>query len=219
MDTLPNPAGCLRFDELLGTHFFTGMYGRSADIFGAIPSLHVAYPLQAVFYAFRFRSLRAFSVVFYVVMCFSAIYLNHHYVLDLISGERLPGSLSVLGYGLEMGARKQEQPQEPFARSRITQAFDPIVVEYFSLIFETGLFVRGFPGFILGPYIAVFVPIFIVLRSDERMRAETTWHIPFIQGSRYARNRHILHCWVRLEEIAHQLLEQVSFSFLGLFQE
>ncbi|MBU6376544.1 MAG: phosphatase PAP2 family protein [Bdellovibrionales bacterium] len=79
-------AGCLRFDELLGTHFFTGMYGRSADVFGAIPSLHVAYPLIAVLYAFEFRSLRAFSVFFYLIMCFAAVYLNHHYVLDLLWG-------------------------------------------------------------------------------------------------------------------------------------
>ncbi|NDD93212.1 hypothetical protein EBZ37_14175 [bacterium] len=79
-------AGCLRFDELLGTHFFTGMYGRSADVFGAIPSLHVAYPLIAVLYALELGSLRVFSVFFYLIMCFSAVYLNHHYILDLLWG-------------------------------------------------------------------------------------------------------------------------------------
>lgn len=82
----PNAAGCLRFDQLLGTHFFTGMYGRSADVFGAIPSLHVAYPLLSVLFAFELRSLRAFSVFFYLIMCFSAVYLNHHYILDLLWG-------------------------------------------------------------------------------------------------------------------------------------
>lgn len=79
-------AGCLRFDALLGTHFFTGMYGRSADVFGAIPSLHVAYPLQAVYYAFRYGSLRVFTVLFYLSMCFSAVYLDHHYILDILWG-------------------------------------------------------------------------------------------------------------------------------------
>lgn len=86
MDTLPNAAGCIRFDELLGTRFFTEMYGRSADVFGAIPSLHVAYPLIAVWYAMRWKQLRGFSWSFYLIMCFSAVYLNHHYVLDLIWG-------------------------------------------------------------------------------------------------------------------------------------
>ena len=76
-------AGCLRFDELLGTHFFTGMYGRAADVFGAVPSLHVAYPLQSVYYAFRYGSLRIFSILFYLSMCFSAVYLNHHYIIDI----------------------------------------------------------------------------------------------------------------------------------------
>ncbi len=86
LSTPANPAGCIRFDQLLGTNFFTGMYGRSADVFGAIPSLHIAYPLQAVWYAFQFGSLRVFSVFFYLIMCFSAVYLNHHYMLDLIWG-------------------------------------------------------------------------------------------------------------------------------------
>ncbi len=79
-------AGALRFDALLGTRFFTEMYGRAADVFGAIPSLHVAYPLQAVFYAFRYGALRGFTIVFYLSMCFSAVYLNHHYILDILWG-------------------------------------------------------------------------------------------------------------------------------------
>ena len=86
MSARPNPAGCIRFDQILGTHFFTEMYGRSADVFGAIPSLHIAYPLLAVYFAFKFGSLQAFSIFFFLVMCFSAVYLNHHYVLDLLWG-------------------------------------------------------------------------------------------------------------------------------------
>jgi membrane-associated phospholipid phosphatase len=86
LSALPNPAGCLRFDQLLGTHLFTDMYGKSADVFGAVPSLHVAYPLLTVLFAFELRSLRAFAMFFYLMMCFSAVYLNHHYILDLIWG-------------------------------------------------------------------------------------------------------------------------------------
>lgn len=86
MDTPSSQAGCVRFDQLLGTHFFTEMYGRATDVFGAIPSLHVAYPLVAAYFAFRFGALRVFCVCFYLVMCFSAIYLNHHYVLDILWG-------------------------------------------------------------------------------------------------------------------------------------
>lgn len=81
-----NAAGCLRFDQLMGTHFFTGMYGRAADVFGAIPSLHVAYPLQSIYYAQRYGALRGFTIFFYLIMCFSAVYLNHHYILDILWG-------------------------------------------------------------------------------------------------------------------------------------
>jgi len=86
LTALPDPAGCIRFDEILGTHFFTSMYSKSANIFGAIPSLHISYPALAMLFAFQLKSLRAFSVIFYVTMCFSAVYLNHHYILDVIWG-------------------------------------------------------------------------------------------------------------------------------------
>jgi hypothetical protein len=86
LDVPANPGGCIRFDQMLGTHFFSEMYGRAADVHGAIPSLHVAYPLLAVVFAFQFKRLRIFSVLFYLHMCFSAVYLNHHYLLDILWG-------------------------------------------------------------------------------------------------------------------------------------
>lgn len=86
IDVPANVAGCARFDQLLGTHIFDSWYGRAADVHGAIPSLHIAYPLVAFYYAVKFGSARVFSFLFYVAMCFSAVYLNQHYVLDVIIG-------------------------------------------------------------------------------------------------------------------------------------
>jgi membrane-associated phospholipid phosphatase len=86
MDVGPSQAGCVRFDQLLGTHFFSDFYGRSADVFGAIPSLHVSYPLIAAIFAFRFGALQIPTTLFYLLMCFSAVYLNHHYILDILWG-------------------------------------------------------------------------------------------------------------------------------------
>lgn len=86
MNAVASPAGCVRFDELLGTHFFTGMYGRAADVFGAVPSLHVAYPFMAIWFAFQVGAMRIWSIFFFLLMCFSAVYLNHHYLLDIIWG-------------------------------------------------------------------------------------------------------------------------------------
>lgn len=82
----PSLAGCVRFDAMTGLDLFQAWYGKSADVFGAIPSLHVAYPLLAAYFAFRARKYRAASTIFYLWMCFSAVYLNHHYILDLIWG-------------------------------------------------------------------------------------------------------------------------------------
>ncbi len=85
----PEAAAAHRFDALLGTHFFDSMYGRGVDVFGAIPSLHVAYPLIAVILAFRFPALswaRWPAVLFFQLMCVSAVYLQHHYVIDVVLG-------------------------------------------------------------------------------------------------------------------------------------
>ena len=89
VDISPAPAAAIRFDQLLGTHFFAQMYGRGVDVYGAFPSLHVAYPLIAVCATFREKSLRwarAPVVAFFFLMCLSAVYLQHHYVIDVLLG-------------------------------------------------------------------------------------------------------------------------------------
>ncbi len=85
----PAPAATVRFDALLGTHLFAEMYGRGIDVFGAYPSLHVSYPLLATIFAFRFPELRWARVpaaLFFLLMCLSAVYLQHHYVTDVVLG-------------------------------------------------------------------------------------------------------------------------------------
>jgi len=89
MDIQPAAAAASRFDQLLGTHFFEEMYGRGVDVYGAFPSLHVAYPLIAFWIVFRTRGLRwlrAPALAFFLLMCLSAVYLQHHYVLDVLLG-------------------------------------------------------------------------------------------------------------------------------------
>jgi len=89
IDIQPDPAAAGRFDQLLGTHFFNEVYGRGVDVYGAYPSLHVAYPLMAVWAVFRVPSLRwarPHAVAFFLLMCLSAVYLQHHYVVDVLLG-------------------------------------------------------------------------------------------------------------------------------------
>jgi membrane-associated phospholipid phosphatase len=82
----PTPAAAHRFDLLLGTHFFDEMYGRGVDVYGAYPSLHVTYPFLVSWVALTLRKGRALAIGFYLLMCFSAIYLQHHYVVDILLG-------------------------------------------------------------------------------------------------------------------------------------
>ncbi len=89
----PSPGAAARFDTLLDTQVFEDMYRHSVDVFGAIPSLHAAYPVMAAILAFRTRELgwaRWPATGYAALMCFSAVYLQHHYVVDVLLG---------LGYG------------------------------------------------------------------------------------------------------------------------
>jgi inositol phosphorylceramide synthase catalytic subunit len=88
-DVGPAAAAAHRFDALLGTHLFDAMYERGVDVFGAYPSLHVAYPLIAAVLAFRLGDLRWArwpALAFFLLMCLSAVYLQHHYVTDVVLG-------------------------------------------------------------------------------------------------------------------------------------
>jgi hypothetical protein len=81
-----SPAGALRFDQLVGLPIMQGFYGKSADVFGAIPSLHVVYPMLALIYGFRLPRFRVVAIFYFVLVCFSAVYLDHHYLIDLFVG-------------------------------------------------------------------------------------------------------------------------------------
>jgi hypothetical protein len=85
-------------DSFIGVKYFAGMYGRSSDIYGAVPSLHVAYPLLVAIEGWRHHRLpgRVFLASFYVVMCFSAVYLDHHWVIDVIVGTAYTAVVAVV---------------------------------------------------------------------------------------------------------------------------
>ncbi len=81
-------AGLLRFDHFFGIHLFEGMYSKGSNVFAAMPSLHASYPLIGLIYAFKQKSL-PFKIIFAIFMAgiwFSAVYLTHHYILDVIAG-------------------------------------------------------------------------------------------------------------------------------------
>jgi inositol phosphorylceramide synthase catalytic subunit len=91
VDVLTRPSAgpnLTRVDGWLGVPYFAGMYGRASSVFGAMPSLHVAYALLIVmagWATFGWR-LRSVAVLFFLLMAFSAAYLDHHWVLDILAG-------------------------------------------------------------------------------------------------------------------------------------
>ncbi len=109
MDIQPFAAGASRFDQLLGTHLFDQMYGRGVDVYGAYPSLHVSYPLIAAWATFRAAELkwaRTVAVGFFFLMCFAAVYLQHHYLTDVVLGVVYAGvTLALLAWAQRSSVR------------------------------------------------------------------------------------------------------------------
>jgi hypothetical protein len=89
LSALPSPGPNLtRVDALLGFPYFHSFYARSSDVFGAVPSLHVAYPLLMIVEGWRLhgRVGRGLLALFYASMCFAATYLDHHWIVDIVVG-------------------------------------------------------------------------------------------------------------------------------------
>jgi hypothetical protein len=78
----------LHVDEMFGISYFHGLYSRSSDLYGAVPSLHVAYPLLIAIEGWRTFGwpARVASILFAASMAFAAVYLDHHWVFDVVLG-------------------------------------------------------------------------------------------------------------------------------------
>lgn len=83
-----SPAGLVRVDELLGIGYFTSYYSRAASVFGAMPSMHCAFPLIGMLTAWRSITwkTRWIHLLYTIVMFFAAIYLTHHWIVDAVAG-------------------------------------------------------------------------------------------------------------------------------------
>lgn len=89
LNTPGNMAGLIRFDELLGIPLFDSIYGRNANVFAAVPSLHSAYLVVVLFYAIKKRcnwAILTIITIFLVGIWFTAVYSSHHYIIDVLLG-------------------------------------------------------------------------------------------------------------------------------------
>jgi hypothetical protein len=94
-----SPAALARWDQLVGIPYFARFYASSSDVFGAMPSLHCAYPMLLFWHARELQRsiLTAATAGFQLLMCFSAIYLQHHYFSDALAGM----TFATIGYFVE----------------------------------------------------------------------------------------------------------------------
>lgn len=81
-------AALLRVDGLLGIPLFENIYRQSAMVFAAFPSMHAAWPTLVAL--FSRRLIRPWTLVllwlYTAWVWWAAIYLQHHYVVDIIGG-------------------------------------------------------------------------------------------------------------------------------------
>ncbi|MBC7792781.1 MAG: inositol phosphorylceramide synthase [Clostridia bacterium] len=84
----PSAARLLEVDDWLGFPYFHDLYAKAANVFGALPSLHSAWPLLVWLYARKHvRPVYAWTIfAYWLLVAFSAVYLRHHYVIDIVLG-------------------------------------------------------------------------------------------------------------------------------------
>lgn len=81
-------AGLGRFDQFFGITMFSDIYVKASNVFAAIPSMHSAYPMVVLAYGIKNKMgwVNLFFGIVMVGIWFSAIYTNHHYIIDVLIG-------------------------------------------------------------------------------------------------------------------------------------
>ncbi|HEY3449875.1 MAG TPA: phosphatase PAP2 family protein [Myxococcales bacterium] len=104
--------GALRVDALLGIHYFRDFYSRNPFVWGAIASLHSAYPVLAAWAVWdRGWRWRVPTAAYACLMWFSALYLAHHYLLDVVIGVGIALAASALAHRVVVPALGNTRPQ------------------------------------------------------------------------------------------------------------
>jgi hypothetical protein len=86
--TAGNTAGLIKFDTFFHIGIFKSIYTKGSNVFAAMPSLHSSYPVIVLYYGLKNR-LGRLNIFFFIVMIgiwFSAVYLSHHYIVDVLAG-------------------------------------------------------------------------------------------------------------------------------------
>lgn len=89
-DMKGDPAGLARVDERFNLTFYKNMFDSSPVVFGSFPSLHVGWPSVLAFFLYFETTLPRWMRIGYVgyvaYVAIAVIYLQHHYVVDVLGG-------------------------------------------------------------------------------------------------------------------------------------
>jgi len=88
-ETVGDEAGLARVDKLIRFALFQRLYGTSPIVFGSFPSLHAAWPIVITIFAPDHKVLKFAGIIYVGVVWWAAMYLNHHYLVDLLGGALL----------------------------------------------------------------------------------------------------------------------------------
>lgn len=89
LHTPGNVAGLGRWDAMMGINLFHSIYGKNANVFAAVPSLHAAYLLVTTIYSVKSHRKWYTSCLFGFICAgiwFTAVYMGHHYIIDVLLG-------------------------------------------------------------------------------------------------------------------------------------
>ena len=86
--TAGNTAGLVKFDSYFHVSIFKSIYSKGSNVFAAMPSLHSSYPVIVLYYGLKNKIGKAniFLGMVMVGIWFSAVYLSHHYIVDVLAG-------------------------------------------------------------------------------------------------------------------------------------
>lgn len=87
-----DPGTLSRVDDYFQGTFYFNTFSRSPLVFGAFPSLHVGWPaMLALFFTYAHDInvsmwFKRMVYCYFAWVCFAVVYLQHHYVIDVLGG-------------------------------------------------------------------------------------------------------------------------------------
>lgn len=98
-ETKGSPADLARLDELFGIRLYTKLYGSSTLVFGSWPSLHVGWPMMCMLFTSVNKHRWAFGLNT-IWVSLAAVYLRHHYFVDVLGGMAIAIACFALAYSM-----------------------------------------------------------------------------------------------------------------------